>query len=298
MANPPDPAFPAHPPYDDYDYTNSKEGIGAVYPINAIADSWGHLEPLITPAQLKQRHLWGIPLVSYQADPITHERQRMTDPLLKDVIDRAVALAESETQLDIMPRIRREKHPFDRQAYAALGYMMLPHHPVKSLDKLAVVASNGSDLYLVPPQWVETAYIHTGQINIIPMTIAFQYGGFFVPSNSPNGGSAFLAILGQNPWIPAYWQTDYTTGFPGGELPQIINELIGILAAIEVLGLLATTNARNSSHSVGVDGLSQSISTPGPQLYQLRLEMLMEQRDRIVGKVRSMYGTKLFTGVM
>ena len=176
--------------------------------------------------------------------------------------------------------------------------MMLPDHPVQSLDKLAVTASNGSDLYLVPPDWVETAYIHTGQINIIPMTIAFQYGGFFVPSNSPNGGSAFLAILGQNPWIPAYWQVTYTTGFPEGRLPQMVNELVGVISAIEALGLLATTNARNSSHSIGVDGLSQSISTPGPQIYDARITLLTDKKDRLVRKLRSIFGTNLFTGAL
>ena len=280
------------------DYTNSKEGIGAVWPVNAVEDSWGHLEPLITPELLKARHLFGIPLVSYAKDPDTGQRQRMTDPILKDLIDRSVGEAELELRLEIMPRQYSKKLPFDRQAYASLGYMMLPDHPVQSLDKLAVTASNGSDLYLVPPDWVETAYIHTGQINIIPMTIAFQYGGFFVPSNSPNGGSAFLAILGQNPWIPAYWQVTYTTGFPEGRLPQMVNELIGVIAAIEALGLLATTNARNSSHSIGVDGLSQSISTPGPQIYDARITLLVDKKDRLVRKLRSIFGTNLFTGAL
>jgi hypothetical protein len=280
------------------DYTNHKDGIGAVYPINATEDSWGHLEPLLSPDMLKARHLFGIPLVSYMKDPITQQRQVMTDPILKDLIDRAVGMAELELRMDIMPRQYSKKLPFDRMAYAALGYMMLPDHPVSSLDKLAVTASDGSDLYLVPPTWVETANIHTGQINIIPMTIAFQYGGFMVPGNSPNGGSAFLAILGQNPWIPSYWQVTYTVGFPEGRLPQMVNELVGVCAAIEALGLLATTNARNSSHSIGVDGLSQSISTPGPQIYDTRIALLTDQKDRLIRKLRVMYGTSMFTGAL
>jgi hypothetical protein len=280
------------------DYSHSKEGIGAVWPVNAVEDSWGHLEPLLSPDQLKARHLFGIPLVSYAKDPVTGQRQVMTDPILKDLIDRSVGEAELELRLDIMPRQYSKKLPFDRQAYASLGYMMLPDHPVQSLDKLAVTASNGADLYNVPPDWVETAYLHTGQINIIPMTIAFQYGGFFVPSNSPNGGSAFLAILGQNPWIPAYWQLTYTVGFPEGRLPQMVNELVGVIAAIEALGALATTNARNSSHSIGVDGLSQSISTPGPTIYDARIALLVDKKDRLTRKLRSIFGTNLFTGAL
>lgn len=284
----------------NFDANNFREkvGLGAVYPLGATADSWGILEPLIDPALLKMRHLFGIPLVSFMVDPVTGKRQVFTDAILEDAIKRAVAVVETETHINIMPKTFRKKFPFDRQAYASLGYLMLPDKPVISLLKFAVVAANGSDLYLVPPDWIETAYIATGQINIVPMTVAFQYGGFFVPSNSPNGGSAFLAILGQNPWIPAYWQADYMCGFPDGKLPVIINELIGITAAIDILGLLATTNARNSSHSVGMDGISQSISTPGPQLYDTRIALLKEQKDKLVSKVRSMYGTSIFTGVM
>lgn len=280
------------------DYTYSKPGIGAVYPINAIGDSWGHMEPLITPDQLKARHLFGIPLVSHSVDPITKQRQVMTDPILKDVIERMVGNAELDLQIDIMPRQYKKKHPFDRQAFASLGYMMLENRPVQSLEALTITASNNQDLYGIPPDWVEVAYIHTGQINIVPLTVAYQYGGFMTASPNNAGGSAFLSILGQNPWIPAYWQTVYTTGFPDGKLPTIINELIGIMAAIDVLGLLATTNARNSSHSIGVDGLSQSISTPGPQIYKERIDMLEAQRQRLVNQIRTLFGTKLFTSVI
>ena len=116
------------------DYSNSKSGIGAVWPVNAIEDSWGHIEPLITPDMLKARHLFGIPLVSHAKDPLTQQRQVMTDPILKDLIDRAAGMAELELKIDIFPRVYQKKLAFDRQAYASLGYMMLPDHPIQSLD--------------------------------------------------------------------------------------------------------------------------------------------------------------------
>ena len=139
------------------DYTQSKSGIGSVYPVNAIADSWGHCEPLITPDQLKARHLFGIPLVSWAIDPITKQRQVMTDAILKDTIDRAVGIAELELRIDIMPRQYQKKHAFDRMAYASLGYLMLPDRPVQSLETLTITGANNYDLYSVPPDWVEVA---------------------------------------------------------------------------------------------------------------------------------------------
>lgn len=275
---------------------SNKEGIGAVYPVNCVRDAWGTNEPLLNAAQLKMRHLFGIPLVSFAVDPLTGKRQVMTDAILEDIIRRAVSKAEADLHLSIMPKIYREKVPFDRQAYAALGYLMLPNHPVSALKQFSVVSADGSNLYNIPPTWVEVAYMHTGQINIVPMTIAFQYGGFNIPTNSPNGGAHFLAILGQNPWIPAFWQVTYETGFPDGALPTLVNDLIGVIAAIDVLSLLATTNARNSSHSIGVDGLSQSISTPGPQIYDGRIQLLDAQRQNLINKLRNKFGTKTFSG--
>jgi len=277
----------------------SKPGIGDVYPINARYDSYGVMEPLVVPAILRQRHLFGIPLVSLAVDPTTGKRQVMTDDIIEDRIRSAVGMAELELHMDIMPKVRNDKFPFDRPAYQALGYMVLPKRPVISLEKISVTSSDGTNLYTLPPQWIETAYIHTGQINIIPINIGFQYGAMTTGTQGGNpGGLFFLAILGQNHWIPAYWKADYTTGFPDGKLPIVVNELIGIIAAIDILALLATTNARNSSHSIGVDGLSQSISTPGPQIYDTRITMLMERKQTLINKLRALYGQKLFTGVI
>jgi hypothetical protein len=277
----------------------SKPGIADVYPVNARYDSYGVLEPLVTAPILRQRHLFGIPLVSFAVDPITQKRQVMTDDIIEDRIKSAVGVAEIELGMDIMPKVRRDKFPFDRPAYQALGYMVLPRRPVISLEKIAVTSSDGTNLYTLPPQWIETAYIHTGQINIIPINIGFQYGAMTTATQGGNpGGLFFLAILGQNHWIPAYWMADYTTGFPDGKMPIVVNELVGIIAAIDILALLATTNARNSSHSIGVDGLSQSISTPGPQIYDTRITMLMERKQTLINKLKVMYGQKLFSGVI
>lgn len=281
------------------DYTTSKAGGGATYPLQVIEGCWGHVEPMITPTQLRIRHLFGIPLVSNMVDPITGQRQVMTDPILQDMINRAVSMAETEAHLDITPKQRKEKQAFDRQAYQSLGFVMLESRPVVSIERFTVNGSNQQDLFVVPPDWVETNYLHRGQLNIVPMTISFGNAGFISPTENSggfSGGSVFLSVLGQNPWIPAYWQFIYTTGFPEGKIPLIVNELIGVIAAIEVLSMLASTNAKNTSQSLGIDGLSQGVSTPGPSIYDNRIELLMNKKESLVRKIRSMYGTTMFTG--
>jgi hypothetical protein len=278
------------------DYTNSKPAVGGLVPQGAIETAFDRFQPLVTPEDIRSEFLFGIPLMSNMKDPVTGKRALMTDDLIKKYINKAVLLAEVETHIIIMPTKFREKYPFDRQHYAQFSYFLLNKRPIYSVDKLSVTPSNNVDVYTVPNDWVETANLAVGQINVIPMTIAFQNGGF-IPASSA-GGSAFLAILGQSGWIPAYWQVEYTAGFKDGMIPTIVNELIGCVASILILRRLAATYAESTSHSLGLDGMSQSISSPGPELYVSAIQQLEDQKKMLIGKLKNMYGLKLTSGVV
>lgn len=275
------------------DYTNSKPPVGSVWPTGTVDTPYQQLEPLLTPAKLRTRHLFGIPLVSRIKDPITNKPMVMTDDILKDYIDRAINEVEIETSVDIMPRKNREKDAFDRALYESFGYMKTMRRPVWSIERLTVTPSNNVDVYEIPLDWVETAYLPKGQINIIPLTIAITSGAV-VPASAA-GGAVFLSIFGHKPWLPAFWQIDYSSGFPDGVLPQMLNEYIGVVAAINVLSSLAATWAQQTSTSLGIDGLSQSVGTPGPQLYKVRIDELKEQRKMLKGKIKAWAGQKIFS---
>lgn len=268
---------------------------GSIFPENALADSRFVLEPLVTPELLKDRFLFGIPLVSPLPDPVTRKRQVLTDAILQDIINGAVSTAEADLKIDIFPVFRKEKDAFDINLYNALGYFMLPHRPCMALIKLSVTPSNEQDVYVVPLQWVEGAYLVRGQFNIIPLTVAFVQGTY-IPQQS-SGGAAFLQILGNKAWIPAWWQYEYISGFPGGSVPRLINDYVSVCAAMEVLSMLAALY-RVNSHSLGTDGLSQSVSGPGPQLYGPRLKDLQEKRTKMQGQIRAMFGFKIFTATL
>ena len=278
------------------DFTNSKKALGSALPENAVEASRQQVEPLLTVDQLKTRFLWGVPLVSATKDPMTGKSQVMTDDMLADLIESAVSQAELELKIDILPVQREEKQPFDINLYNSFGYFQLSHRPCSSVDKLSVTPSNELDVYVVPNDWVEGAYLQRGQVNIIPLTVAFVQGTY-IPQQS-SGGAAFLQILGNKAWIPAWWKIKYTSGFPDGMVPRIVNDYIGVQAAMEVLSMLALTYARTNSHSLGIDGLSQSVSTPGPQIFKVRLDELEERRKRIEKKIKAIFGYKIFSGTL
>lgn len=278
------------------DYTDSKGSLGAVYPENAIDSEYQRLEPLITPDQLRTRHVFGVPLISQMRDPITNKAMVMTNDMIKDYIDGAIQQAETELNIDIFPVQRDERYPFDRNLYEQFGYLQLRHRPVSSIEKLSVTPSNGIDVYEVPKDWINTGYLIRGQINIVPLTIAFPNGGF-IPSQS-TGGALFLSIMGYRSWLPSFWQARYTTGFPNGLVPRIVNELVGTIAALEILSQLALTYARTNSHSLGIDGISQSVSTPGPQIFAVRIQELEAKKATIIKKVKSLFNRKIIVGTI
>jgi hypothetical protein len=75
----------------------------------------------------------------------------------------------------------------------------------------------------------------------------------------------------------------------------IVNELIGVIAAMDVLSPLAATK-QTTSHNLSADGLGQGVSTPGPQIYKIRMEELDIQRQQILLSLKTMYGQTLFVG--
>lgn len=278
------------------DQSNSRFSPGAAFPENAIDGTNQNIEPLVTPDQLRVRYLFGIDLVTRYKDPLTGKPHVMTDPMIKDIIEGAITTAEQDLKIDIFPVKRREKQAFDIQLYNQFGYFQLSHRPCTSVDKLSVTPSNGLDVYVVPNDWVEGAYLTRGQVNIIPLTVAFVQGTY-IPQQS-SGGAAFLQILGNRAWIPAWWQIEYTSGFPDGQLPRPVNDYIGCLAAQEILSMMAATYARATGYSQGLDGISQSISTPGPQIYKQRIEELEAKRKRLLGKIKALFGFKIFSGTL
>lgn len=281
------------------DYTYSKFPLGDVYPPNAKdTSSLQRLEPLITPEQLKTRFLFGVPLVSALKNPITGDRAKMTDDMVRDIIMGAISDAEEETQTVIAPVQFNEKYEFDRNEYLSFGYFRTKKRPVSSIDSMFVTPANNVDVFQVPLDWVETGHLVAGQINIIPIGIALTgsaFGGGVV-SGVGAGAAAFLAILGNQSWIPAFWRITYTAGYPDYMVPRYVNDLIGTIAAIKILSELGATFAQVQSSSLGIDGLSQSVSTPGPNIYEVRIAKLEEQKKKYIKSVKRNTGLGIFVG--
>ena len=272
------------PSYTDQNYP---KGYGtATYPVLAKSTSGllQRVEPLLTPEKLVSRYLKNLPGID----------QYTTDDL-KDKI--MLAINETELLIDttLTPVLRKEKHPFDVNLYRSFVHIMANFGPVLRIDRLGIQSSNDKAIFEIPASWIEAARFFQKQINVIPLTVVGASG---ISQGGPTGaaGLAFIAAMnGGISWVPSYWEIEYTTGVCNkeGHVPLVVNELVGAIAAIEILGNLGAQNA-NTSVSISHDGLSQSSSNPGPAIYQTRIGELNAKKDDLVKKIRKVFYNKYY----
>jgi len=278
------------------DFTNDRDAP-RIFPVQGVAADHDRLEPLITPAQLKDRELWGIDLVSNTKNRQTGRTDVMTDALLADLIEGAAMRTEAYLDITIFPVQVEEKHAFDRAAYQQFGYMQLEKKPIASVQAIDITPSGSNEIiYTVPIEWVETGHLPYGQLYLTPLA---QGVGGSATAYSYSGNAYFITVGATGYWnLPGFWRVRYTTGFKDGMVPRHLNDLIGTEAAIAILSMLGATNARAQSQSLGIDGLSQSTSGPGPNIYDTRIKDLEQKKALLTKKCKAMFGRKIWASTL
>jgi hypothetical protein len=270
------------------DYTQSKSIATNAYPVQAN-DTSGLLtrvEPLLTPAKLKSRYLKGIldklpPGVSYSNEE------------LKDQINLAINEIEIDLKVPVFAEQFKERLPFHYNDYKAYIHLRTNAGPIISIEELAIVSANMANIFRIPAEWIDTANFHQRLINVVPLLAA--YGINSVSGAVGNGGIAFLTSISNLLWVPAYWQVTFTAGLckDAGQVPIVVNNLIGIYAALNILSSIAPNNP-NTSVSISQDGIGQSSSGPGVQIFQTRRAELEQKKHEILKQLQRLFGQKMF----
>jgi len=267
------------------DFTDSKSIINNAYPVQSVETSnlLSRIEPLLTPPQLISRYLKGVPLPAY------------TDEELKDEIMRAINKMELMTNLVFTRTQFQETMPYDDRLYKNSIHTVVNRRPVISVEELGFINADQNDplFYKIPAKFIAMGLAHRGQINITP------YGTFFggASNNNFNGSSGFVGFWRflDAPWHPQALRIKYTSGLckNDGDVPVVINEIIGMTAAIDILSARQNLNSY-TSQSLNQDGLGQSSGSSGPQIYQARIEFLHTERERMINSIKNIFFQKRF----
>lgn len=195
--------------------------------------------------QLKSFYLFGIDLSGPEGDPFPEE-------MLQMFLDAAVSQTESVLDITIKPKTLEETYDYYASDYGNWGFLRLYKCPVKEVLKLSLsYGSNG--YYDIPLDWVRLSK-KTGEINLFPSS--GSAGGLIIGSSG--------MLLGMNRfynYVPHSWQVKYTAGMD--TVPADLLNYIYMLASISVMTVWGDLiiGAGIASQSIGLDGLSQSIST-------------------------------------
>lgn len=267
------------------DYTESKKFGTLVYPVEAkeVTPLFRRIEPILTPELFRSRYLKGL-----------EEFNDYSDEELKDEIMRGMNEVELLTNLNLSKVQHKERIPFDRDMYQAFVFIKTNNGPVLSVEEILIESSNGENIYKLPPDWIEMGFAHKRQINLIPILSIFGAAGL-QDGQPSNAGLIFIQAVNNYRWLPAFYSITYTSGVchKDGYLPQVLNELVGLTAAIEIISNLQNRFIHNST-SISQDGISQSASGMGPKTFAPRLEELKERRAKILAKVKSKFTQKYY----
>ena len=266
------------------DYSNSKNFGTKTYPLesNFTSGLFRRVEPLVTPEILKSRYLHGVDISDYSNEEVKQE------------IELAIQEMELMTDLRFDKVQYTERIPFDRQLYQSFVYIKTNNGPIISVEEINIQSSNGENIYKLPPDWIEMGFAHKRQINLIPILSIFGAAGL-QDGQPSNAGLIFLQAVNNFSWLPAFFTIKYTTGVcqKEGHLPTVINDLIGLTAAMEILSA-KQNQITNNSTSISQDGISQSASGPGPETFQNRINILQQKRDMMLKKIKAEFHQKYY----
>jgi len=244
-----------------------------------------------TVQEVKENQLFGIPLRSALT------KQELPDRVIQNYIMKAVSEIEHTLRLFISPvTIKQERHNYAwNEFYNAFGYIQLNHRPILEVQKLEVSipsASDNENLVEWPTQWLKV-YNEHGTLQLVPLTGS----GSILISQVSSGVSFPVRLFNANNY-PQFWAVTYRVGFENDQIPAMIAELIELIAALAVLAMIAPVFFPYNSYSVSMDGLGQSVSTPGPQWFSSRIQDMTKRRDELIVAAKSYYQLSIALGVL
>ncbi len=234
---------------------------------------------VLTPADIKNNFLYGIPMTNYLG-------QTMTDDNIRFHIDSATDWLERELQISIRQRYwQQERHDYVSTDYMNFGTIRLNHVPLLKVVQYLVIYPDTGQTTVFPLDWVQTdAEGLTGEIQLVPgvgSANAFVIG---------MGNSLLPMIFRCADFLPDLFKISYISGFPNNKVPSNILQVIGKKVAIDVLLQVSNSLLGQGiiSQSLSIDGMSQSIGKI-PFIYMGQIQMLQKQIDAEISTLRSYY---------
>lgn len=268
-----------------------------LYPVWAKdgEDSTGRFsryKPIPTPLVMKSRALFGIPLKS------TLTGQEITDEMIKHYVDTAVSELEHELDMYITPVTFEEKHDYNRHEFTwNYNYLKLNHPNVIQVEEVQLSFSNDQTNLGFVQFPLEHVHLmpQEGVIQLVP-AFGTSLSGFLLSAFSGTQFHALRSVGLES--FPGAIRVKYQAGFEESKIPAAIVELIENIAAYKLLTFIGPLLFPHTSVGVSMDGVSQSVGTPGPQFLAARIkdlgDIIQKQKDIVKGYYQRRWNIDFF----
>jgi len=236
----------------------------------------------LTPDWLKEVWLWKI--------PIEFDNEQLSDDAIQFYIDSAISRAELLLNISVREKlIENEQYDYRLEEWmSGYGYVQLHTRPATEVTalNLNVITSQ----IQIPREWIQLKK-KSAQVNLIP------YYGILASQNISNQVLLFMPLLAGTTYVPQILRVSYVAGYGENEdIPDLLAYLIGMNATTGVLNVLGEIalggQAALAGYSIGIDGLSQSVSTTMSAenaAYGGRIRQMEREAVEIVKTLRQYY---------
>lgn len=227
---------------------------------SATADESGQSDPrqgedfvinslILSVDDLKSIYLFGVDLTDDRGTPYP-------DVMFEWSIKYAIDWIEKELDIHLVPKALDQRYDYYRDDYQDYAFFQLRDYPVISVESVRCEYPDGQLITQFPTEWISLRK-DTGQLRLVPSR------GSYSTLALVSYGSLLPVMFARRDYVPDLFRIQYTAGFENGQVPMTIRELIGKKAAIGPLNIAGDliAGAGIASYSIGIDGLSQSIST-------------------------------------
>jgi hypothetical protein len=239
--------------------------------------------PMPTAASLKQTSLFGIPLKS----ALTGET--VADSTLEGYITKAISEIEHTLNIFITPVSFHERHDYDKELWTQQNaWLKLNNSPILDVQKVNLSFGNSSPLPPMVEFPLEFVYVNSqeGAIRLVPV-LGTPIAGFTMSAFAGAQLQALMAIGAFQ--FPGAVEIKYRAGFEPNKIPAVFVSLMEKMAGLQVLSMLGPLLFPYSSVGIGIDGVSQSVGTPGPAFLANRINDLKEQIASEMESVKGYY---------
>ncbi len=243
---------------------------------------------VMSPFDLLDTYFYGI-------DTRAKDGSVIPDHVYRSFILSAQQEIEKYLAIKILPQVVEESHNYYGDDWKAWG-LINTSYPVNA--PISLVGYYGSqEHFRVEPSWLVSK---RSSDDLFHRAIWMLPNGMGSINYNPliTGGAQLTLNRMSGFEVPAYWRVRYVTGF--NVIPMDLVNMVGMLASMSVFNLLGDIilGAGIASQSIGIDGLSQSISTTSSAEnsgYSARISMYMKQMKDTLPRLKEHYTGIKFT---